>query len=84
MNRKDLSFNVYTVEPNGNHIPVLNSVRSAPVVVDSFEYRYHTDGDILDYIMNPDNEGEKFYSSDTQDYMAEKGVNLEFTGADHW
>lgn len=84
MNRKDLSFNVYTVESNGNHIPVLNSVRSAPVVVDSFEYRYHTDGDILDYIMNPDNEGEKFYSSDTQDYMAEKGVNLEFTGADHW
>lgn len=49
-NRKDLKFDVF--DKDGNR--VLNAVKSAPVVADSFEYRYHDDADILDYIMAPD------------------------------
>ena len=72
MNRKDLSFNVYTM--NGSEkVPVLNSVGSAPVIADSFEYRYHTDADILDYVYNPDKEGDKYESSDTIAYMQKNG-----------
>lgn len=49
-NRKDLKFDVF----NDDGTRVLNAVKSAPVVADSFEYRYHDDADILDYIMAPD------------------------------
>ena len=72
MNRKDLSFNVYTL--NGTEkVPVLNSVGSAPVVADSFEYRYHADADILDYVYNPDKDGDKYEASDTVAYMQKNG-----------
>ena len=77
MNRKDLQFDVYTVE-NGIKNPVLNSVRSAPIVVDSFEYRYHTDGDILDYVMDPDKNNEKLSAEDTIAYMNKNNVRLDF------
>lgn len=50
--RKDLKFDVF----NADGSRVLNAVQSAPVVADSFEYRYHDDEDILDYIMAPDGE----------------------------
>ena len=30
-----------------------NAYGSCPIVADSFEYRYHTDGDMLDYLYNP-------------------------------
>lgn len=50
--RKDLKFDVF----NADGSRVLNAIQSAPVVADSFEYRYHDDGDILDYIMAPDGE----------------------------
>ena len=50
--RKDLKFDVF----NADGSRVLNAVQSAPVVADSFEYRYHNDEDILDYIMAPDGE----------------------------
>ena len=77
MNRKDLSFDVYTM--NGDiKVPVYNSVGSAPVVVDSFEYRYHTDGDILDYIMDPDKNGDKLESEDTIAYMTKNNVRFDF------
>ena len=75
MNRKDLSFNVYTL--NGQEkVPVLNSMRSAPIIVDSFEYRYHVDGDILDYIMDPDKNGDKYSAEDTVAYMTKEGIDL--------
>ena len=50
--RKDLKFDVFNTDGSR----VLNAVQSAPVVADSFEYRYHNDADILDYIMAPDGE----------------------------
>ena len=79
LNRKDLSFNVYSIDSNtGEKTPVLNSKRSAPVVADSFEYRYHTDGDILDYIMDPDKNGDKLEAEDTVAYMDKKNVRLDF------
>ena len=53
--RKDLKFDVF----NADGSRVLNAVQSAPVVADSFEYRYHNDEDILDYIMAPDGECKK-------------------------
>lgn len=46
-NRKDLRFDVF--DENGDR--VVNATQSAPIVADSFEYRYHDDADILDYIM---------------------------------
>lgn len=50
--RKDLKFDLFNTDGSR----VLNAVQSAPVVADSFEYRYHDDADILDYIMAPDGE----------------------------
>ena len=73
MMRKDLSFDVFETNDDGTikkdlatgkPIRVLNSVRSGPVVLDSFEYRYHTDGDILDYIFDPIKEADKYKSED--------------------
>lgn len=63
--RKDLKFDVF--DANGDR--VLNAVRSAPVVADSFEYRYHADADILDYLMTgegslPKNEANLTFNSD--------------------
>lgn len=85
MNRKDLSFNVYTIDSQtGEKIPVLNSVQSAPIVVDSFEYRYHTNGDILDYVMDPDKNAEKYRVEDTVEYMNENGDLLFNGSADKW
>jgi hypothetical protein len=54
-NRKDLSFDCY----GGGANRKLNSVGSAPVVCDSFEYRYNCDDDALDYIYNPVKEADK-------------------------
>ena len=54
-NRKDLSFDCY----GGGTTRKLNSVGSAPVVCDSFEYRYHRADDALDYIYNPVKEMDK-------------------------
>ena len=48
-NRKDLSFDSY----GGGTTRKLNSVKSAPIVCDSFEYRYHRADDGLDYIYDP-------------------------------
>ena len=46
---------------DGNRkVTTLNAVRSAPLVADSFEYRYHSDADILDYIMDPIKESAKY------------------------
>ena len=87
MMRKDLSFDVFEtnddgtvkVDPTtGKPVRVLNSVRSGPVVLDAFEYRYHTDGDILDYIFDPIKEADKYKSEDVQEYMQEKGVEFLF------
>ena len=66
----------------GVKVPTLNSVRSAPVVVDSFEYRYHADGDILDYVMDPDKNGDKLESDDTIAYMTKNNVRLDFNKDD--
>lgn len=86
MKRKDLSFDVFEQnddgtlkkDPEGNPIRVLNSVKSGPVVLDSFEYRYNADGDILDYIFDPIKEADKYDSEDVQDYMKENGVEFAF------
>ena len=87
MMRKDLSFDVFetnddgtikTDSSTGKPVRALNSVRSGPVVLDSFEYRYHSDGDILDYIFDPIKEADKYKSEDVQDYMKEKGVEFLF------
>lgn len=56
--RKDLTFDAFQIV-NGQKIRKLNSVRSAPLVADSFEYRYHDDADTLDYIMDPIKESDK-------------------------
>ena len=87
MMRKDLSFDVFEtnndgtvkIDPTtGKPVRVLNSVRSGPVVLDAFEYRYHTDGDILDYIFDPIKEADKYKSEDVQEYMKDKGVEFLF------
>lgn len=87
MMRKDLSFDVFEtnddgtvkVDPTtGKPVRVLNSVRSGPVVLDAFEYRYHTDSDILDYIFDPIKEADKYKSEDVQDYMKDEGVEFLF------
>lgn len=75
--RKDLTFKAFEMK-NGQKTYKLNSVGSAPLVADSFEYRYHTDADILDYIMDPIKEGDKYESEDAQAYMAENNVDLLF------
>ena len=54
--RKDLTFKAFD-NATGNY--KLNSVRSAPLVADSFEYRYHDEADALDYIMDPLKEADK-------------------------
>ena len=57
--RPVLSFNMTAVEGNekdqkaGYH---LNANGSCPAVADSFEYRYHKDADVLDYLYSPDAE----------------------------
>lgn len=79
--RKDLTFKAFEMK-NGQKSYKLNSVGSAPLVADSFEYRYHTDADILDYIMDPIKEGDKYDSEDAQAYMADKGVDLLFDSSD--
>lgn len=83
LKRKDLSFDVYTMEGN-RKVPVLNSVRSVPVVADSFEYRYHSDGDILDYVIDPVKEADKYEEEggDVQSYMAKNNVDLLFNKDD--
>jgi hypothetical protein len=48
-NRDELDFLV--PDKDGNII--LNSKGSCPVVADSFEYRYNTDDDLLDYLYDP-------------------------------
>ena len=87
MMRKDVSFDGCETNDDGTikkdletgkPIRVLNSVRSGPVVLDSFEYRYHTDGDILDYIFDPIKEADKYRSEDVQDYMKKEGVEFLF------
>lgn len=75
--RKDLTFKAFEMK-NGQKTYKLNSVGSAPLVADSFEYRYHTDADILDYIMDPIKEGDKYDSKDAQAYMTENNVDLLF------
>ena len=78
LQRKELSFDVFTYDNTGKKVRTLNSVRSAPVVADSFEYRYHTDSDIIDYIFDPIKEGDKYYSEDCQEYMKENNVEFNF------
>ena len=79
--RKDLTFKAFEIK-NGQKTYKLNSVGSAPLVADSFEYRYHTDADILDYIMDPIKEGDKYESEDAQAYMTENNVDLLFDSND--
>ena len=56
--RKDLTFDAFEIV-NGQKVRKLNSMRSAPLVADSFEYRYHDEADALDYIMDPIKESSK-------------------------
>ena len=79
--RKDLTFKAFEMK-NGQKTYKLNSVGSAPLVADSFEYRYHADADILDYIMDPIKEYNKYDSEDAKDYMAENNVDLLFDASD--
>jgi hypothetical protein len=46
--RDDLSFSRTSATGYGGE--VANSAGCAPIVVDSFEYRYNTDSDLLDYL----------------------------------
>ena len=75
--RKDLTFKAFEIK-NGEKVYKVNSVGSAPLVADSFEYRYNASADILDYIMDPIKEGDKLNSEDAVAYMAENNVDLEF------
>ena len=79
LRRKDLSFDVYTMDGN-RKVTTLNAVRSAPVVADSFEYRYHADADILDYIMDPIKQSAKYEEEggDVQAYMAKNNIDFRF------
>ena len=60
LGRKELSFDYPAVAGNetdqaaGYHT---NAAGSCPVVADSFEYRYHKDEDMLDYLYNPADPG---------------------------
>jgi len=56
--RKDLTFDAFEIK-NGQKVRKLSSTKSAPLVADSFEYRYHDDSDALDYIMDPEKEADK-------------------------
>lgn len=53
--RKDLTFDAFEMK-NGQKVRKLSSTKSAPLVADSFEYRYHDESDALDYIMDPEKE----------------------------
>lgn len=64
LNRKDLSFD-FSIDGKR----ALNAVGSAPRVADSFEYRYHPDSDILDYVVSPQKEADKLRSDDMVEYM---------------
>ena len=61
--RKELSF---LVPPrSGNALDEIagyrtNAKGSAPIVCDSFEYRYHDGGDVMDYIYDPDKNADKY------------------------
>ena len=79
--RKDLTFKAFEMK-NGQKTYKLNSVGSAPLVADSFEYRYNADADILDYIMDPIKESDKYNSDDAQAYMTSNNVDLLFDGND--
>ena len=50
----------------------LNSVRSCPIVSDSFEYRYHDAGDTFDYIYDPVKNSDKM--ADAQEELGD-GLN---------
>ena len=67
-NRDVLDFLV--TDSNGEYI--LNSKGSCPVVSDSFEYRYHTDDDLLDYLYDPTANGD-LYSDLVANYGEEYG-----------
>ena len=56
--RKDLTFDAFEIK-NGKKVRKLSSTKSAPLVADSFEYRYNNDSDALDYIMDPEKEADK-------------------------
>ena len=68
-NRKELDFLLY--DDNGKLI--LNSKSSCPVVSDSFEYRYHTDSDLLDYLYDPTSVSTADYEALVADYGEEYG-----------
>ena len=87
MNRKDLSFDVWSLDDQGNKVPTKNAVGSAPVVADSFEYRYHDDADTLDYIYDPGKNGDKFEAAvegkepgESFDYIGATGAVVVFHG----
>ena len=79
--RKDLTFKAFEIK-NGQKVYKVNSVGSAPLVADSFEYRYNADADILDYIMDPIKEYDKYSSEDAQAYMTKNNVDLLFDDKD--
>lgn len=56
--RKDLTFDAFEMK-NGQRVRKLSSTKSAPLVADSFEYRYNDEADALDYIMDPEKEADK-------------------------
>lgn len=71
-NRHKLSFDMHeTIEIDGvqNTERILNSKGSCPVVADSFEYRYNTNADLLDYFYDPETNG-SVYEDLLADYTA--------------
>lgn len=60
--RKELSFLASPREGNAADQAAgyrTNSKGSAPIVCDSFEYRYHDGGDVMDYIYDPSSNADK-------------------------
>jgi hypothetical protein len=60
--RKELSFLSTPRSDNPNDVEAgyrTNAKGCAPIVCDSFEYRYHDGGDVMDYIYDPSNNADK-------------------------
>lgn len=78
--RKELSF---LASPRANNAYDeaagyrTNAKGSAPIVCDSFEYRYHKDGDVMDYIYDPEKNADKY--EDALEAFPKPGEGVENT-----
>ena len=73
MGRHKLSFDMF--KDDGTR--AMNSKGSCPIVADSYEYRYHADADLLDYMYDPETNGD-VYNDLLEDYTATQLADLDW------